>query len=209
MDRIESNSEEKWIGGTLVAAFLASLCCITPVLALIAGIGGVASAFSWLDPFRPYLISLTFFVLGFAWYQKLRPRKKKIDCACDDGEVEKKNFIQSKAFLGVVSVLAVLLLSFPYYSHVFVPANAKVEAIGQSDLQEAQFAIKGMTCEGCEHSVNYALTSKEGVLDAKADYQTGTAWVKYNPKVVSPETLKQTVESEVGYQVTKVEIVQQ
>ena len=210
MERLESNSDKKWIGATLVAAFLASLCCITPVLALIAGIGGAASAFSWMDPFRPYLIGLTVFVLGFAWYQKLKPQKEEIDCACDDEEEDKKPFVQSKAFLGIVTVLALLLLSFPYYSSIFFPANPKAEAavVAQTDVQEAQLAIKGMTCEGCESSVNYALTSKEGVLEANADYQTGTARVKYNPTLISPEAFKQVIESEVGYQVTKVEIVQ-
>ncbi|MEC3965274.1 hypothetical protein VM932_07290, partial [Muricauda sp. SYSU M86414] len=36
------------------AALLSSFCCITPVLALVAGTSGLASTFSWLDPIRPY-----------------------------------------------------------------------------------------------------------------------------------------------------------
>lgn len=209
MERMESNSDKKWIGATLVAAFLASLCCITPVLALIAGIGGVASTFSWLDPFRPYLIGLTVFVLGFAWYQKIKPKKEGVDCGCDDGEVEKKSFIQSKTFLGVVTVLAVLLLSFPYYSHVFFQAPAKAEAVtAKADVLEARLEIKGMTCEGCESSVSYALRSKEGVVEATADYSTGTALVKYDASVTGPEAFKAVIESEVGYQVTNIEVIQ-
>jgi mercuric ion transport protein len=210
MEKMESKSDNKWIGATLIAAFLASLCCITPILAIIAGIGGAASAFSWMEPFRPFLIGLTVLVLGFAWYQKLKPKKDEIDCACDNEEEEKKPFLQSKTFLGIVTVLAVLLLSFPYYSNVFFPAPAKSAiVVAQADLLEAQLDIQGMTCEGCENSVNYALASKEGVMEASADYHSGTARVKYNPAVISPETLKQVIESEVGYQVTKIEIVQQ
>ena len=57
-------------------ALLSSICCITPVLALIAGTSGLASSFSWLEPFRPYLIGLTILVLGFAWYQKLKAKKE-------------------------------------------------------------------------------------------------------------------------------------
>lgn len=210
MEKMESNSDKKWIGATLIAAVLASLCCIVPVLAIIAGISGVASTFSWMEPFRPFLIGLTVFVLGFAWYQKLKPKKEEIDCACDDEEEEKKPFLQSKAFLGIVTVLAVLLLSFPYYSSIFFSANPKADAVvaAQTNVQEAQLAIKGMTCEGCEYSVNYALTSKEGVLEANADYHTGTALVKYNPSIISTDALRQAIESEVGYQVTQVEIIQ-
>ena len=79
----------------LLTAIAASLCCITPVLAFIAGTSGLVSTFSWLEPFRPYFIGLTILVLGFVWYQKLKP-KKQIDCNCETEE--KPKFIQSKCF---------------------------------------------------------------------------------------------------------------
>ena len=41
-------SENKLIGTGLLTAITASLCCITPVLALIAGTSGIASAFYWI-----------------------------------------------------------------------------------------------------------------------------------------------------------------
>ena len=93
-------SENKLIGTGLLTAITASLCCITPVLALIAGTTGIASAFSWVEPFRASLIGLTVLVLGFAWYQKLKPRKE-IDCACETDE--KPKFMQSKTFSEVSS----------------------------------------------------------------------------------------------------------
>lgn len=122
MEKRESKSNSKWLGATVAAAFLASLCCITPVLALFAGISGAAANFSWLEPFRPFLIGLTVFVLGLAWYQKLKPRKQdEIECACE--EDENPSFWQSKMFLGVITVFAVLMLSFPYYSGIFFPVK--------------------------------------------------------------------------------------
>ena len=68
-------TDGKLIGTGLLTAIAASLCCITPVLALIAGTSGLASTFSWLEPFRPYFIGLTILVLVFAWFQKLKPIK--------------------------------------------------------------------------------------------------------------------------------------
>jgi mercuric ion transport protein len=68
-----------------LTAISASLCCITPLLALLAGTSGLSSSFSWLDPLRPYLIGLTVLVLGFAWYQKLKSQKQ-VDCNCDTTE---------------------------------------------------------------------------------------------------------------------------
>ena len=78
-------SSNKLIGMGLFTAIAASLCCITPVLALIAGASGMASTFSWLEPARPYLIAVTILVIGFAWFQKLKPRKE-INCDCEIDE---------------------------------------------------------------------------------------------------------------------------
>jgi hypothetical protein len=100
----------------LLTAITASLCCIAPVLALIAGISGVASTFTWIEPFRPYLIGLTILVLGFVWYQILKPRKD-IDCECEPDENPK--FIQTKMFLGIVTAFAIIMLAFPHYSGIF------------------------------------------------------------------------------------------
>lgn len=88
-------TDNKLIGTGLLTAIAASLCCITPVLALIAGTSGLVSTFSWLEPFRPYFIGLTILVLGFAWYQKLKPQEQ-IDCNCKTEE--KPKFIQKKHF---------------------------------------------------------------------------------------------------------------
>jgi 4-hydroxybenzoate polyprenyltransferase len=115
-------SENTLAGLGLISAIAASLCCITPVLALIAGTSGLASTFSWLEPFRPYFIGLTVLVLAFAWYQKLKP-KKQIDCGCETNE--KPKFIQSKMFLGIVTVFAIIMLAFPYYTSVFYPQTEK------------------------------------------------------------------------------------
>ena len=68
----------------IMTAIAASLCCITPVLAALAGISGLASTFTWLEPARPYFIGATVLVLGFAWYQKLGiERKNDVHCDCE------------------------------------------------------------------------------------------------------------------------------
>ena len=43
---------------------------------LLQGQTDLFQLFSWLEPFRPYFIGLTILVLGFAWYQKLKPKNK-------------------------------------------------------------------------------------------------------------------------------------
>ena len=202
------SSEKKWIGAGLLAAFAASLCCITPVLAVLGGLGGIASTFSWLDPLRPYLIGVTAIVLGYAFYNTYKPKKEcDIECACEDEESPaKKNFLNSKAFLWVVTGVSVLMFAFPSYSHIFFPdTNNTIVVINESNITEVKLYIEGMTCTGCEESVDYTLRNQEGVLSAVSSYETGIADVKYDKSKVKPEQLAQAIEDEVGYKVKSYE----
>ena len=74
--------ETKWLGVGILAAIAAALCCITPVLAVLGGLGSIAATFSFLEPVRPYLIGLTVIVLGYAFYKAYKPKKETdIECA--------------------------------------------------------------------------------------------------------------------------------
>jgi len=86
------SSSTKSAGAGLVIAITASLCCITPVLALISGVSGMAASFSWLEPLRPFMIALTVLFLGFAWYQKLKPKQAEVDCTCEPLLCKPKHF---------------------------------------------------------------------------------------------------------------------
>ncbi len=189
----------KSAGAGLIAAIIASLCCITPVLALISSTSGIAASFSWMEPFRPYLIGLTVLVLTFAWYQKLKPMNTDIDCACD--EDEKEPFLQSKLFLGIVTLFAAVMLAFPYYSSVFYPNIDKDDmAVNASTIYEVSMAIEGMTCTGCEEGIKHAAMKVPGVLDANANYNTGSATIKYDQSTSSEQDIIDAINA-TGYKV--------
>ena len=54
-------------GGAVTAAFASALCCAGPVLAVAAGISGAGLA-STFEPLRPYLLGVTFLMVGAAHY---------------------------------------------------------------------------------------------------------------------------------------------
>lgn len=192
-------TSSKSAGAGLLVAITASLCCITPVLALVSGASGVAASFSWMEPFRPYLIGITVLVLGFAWYQKLKPKKAEIDCECD--EDEKEPFMQSKLFLGIVTVFAAVMLAFPYYSYMFYPEIKKDNiAVNESSIFEVKLAVEGMTCTGCEEGIKHAAMEVPGVLDATADYEAGSATVKFDMSTSSEQEVIDAINA-TGYTV--------
>lgn len=190
----------KFAGAGVLTAIAASLCCITPVLALISGASGVASSFSWMEPVRPYLIAMTILVLAFAWYQKLKPRAaEKVECAC---EVEEKPpFTQTKKFLGIVTVFAFLMMAFPHYSSVFYSEIQKEKAgVDATKLITLNFEIEGMTCESCNLHVAHAIQKIDGVFEAEADFTTGKAEVKFDPSQTTEDKIVQTI-NDTGYKV--------
>jgi copper chaperone CopZ len=192
-------SDNKLIGTGLLTAITASLCCITPVLALIAGTSGIASTFSWIEPFRPYLIGLTILVLGFAWYQKLKPQKE-IDCECETDE--KPKFIQSRKFLGIVTVFAIVILAFPYYSGIFYPNTEKqIIVVDKSDIKTTEFKISGMTCASCEEHVNHVVNKLNGIVNSMASYENGNAIVEFDKTKTNETEIEKAINS-TGYQVT-------
>lgn len=190
----------KLAGASILSAIAASLCCITPVLALISGAGGIASSFSWLEPARPYLLGITVFVLAFAWYQKLKHRTAvEIQCACE--EDEKPPLMQTKKFLGIVTVFAFLMMAFPYYSSVFYPENQKKMAGGDATkLITLDLKIEGMTCESCNLHVVHAAQEIEGVFGAESDFTTGKAEVKFDPSQTTEDKIIQSINT-TGYKV--------
>lgn len=198
----KGSDNKTWIAG-IITAIIASLCCITPVLALIGGLSGAASTFSWLEPFRPYFIGFTILVFAFAWYKKLKP-KPADDCGCE--EDEKPKFIQSKTFLFIVTIFAALMLAFPYYSHIFFPKNEKqVIVIDKNNIQTAEFKISGMTCQGCEEEVKHEVNKLSGIIKADVSYEKGTAEIQFDNSKTNLEEITKAINS-TGYQVTQSEI---
>lgn len=190
--------DNKIIGTGLLTAIASSLCCITPVLALISGTSGIASTFSWLEPFRPYLIGFTILVLGFAWYQKLKP-KKEIDCDCETDE--NSSFLQSKLFLGIVTVFAIVMTAFPYYSSVFYPKNEKeIIVVDKANIQTINIEIKGMTCASCEEHINHSVNQLDGIINIKSSYENGNSVIEFDNSKTSIEEIKKSVNA-TGYSV--------
>nr|WP_298993948.1 mercuric transport protein MerTP [uncultured Polaribacter sp.] len=184
---------------SILTAITASLCCITPVLALIAGTSGVASTFSWIEPFRPYLIGLSILVLLFAWYQKLKP-EKEIDCECETDE--KPKFIQSKTFLGIVTIFAIVMLAFPYYSSIFYPNSEKqIIVVDKTNIKTIEYKISGMTCASCETHVNHEVNKLNGIVNSKTSYENGNAIIEFDETKTNELEIEKAIKT-TGYKIT-------
>jgi hypothetical protein len=102
------------MAGSVVAAFGASLCCTLPIIFALTGFS-ILGASAYFDSLRPYLLALTFGLLGLAFYYAYRP-VPMVECAPGDACAVPENRRSMRIALWLVTVLVIALAAFPYYS---------------------------------------------------------------------------------------------
>lgn len=111
--------------GGILAAFLASLCCIGPVLFAGLGVGvgatgflantaGVLKAFV---PYRPFFIVVALGAIGAGFY--LVYRKPKTACASDAHCTETRTGSKSVVLLWMATALTLIFVLSPYWLGIF------------------------------------------------------------------------------------------
>lgn len=73
--------------------------------------------------------------------------------------------------------------------------NAEVAA-----LKTIQLHVKGMSCEGCENTIEGALTELDGISSVEALYKEGIATVSYDTLKVTTDKISETINN-LGYEV--------
>jgi len=72
------------------------------------------------------------------------------------------------------------------------------------DQVQTIFTVEGMHCDACSTSIVSTLERVEGVNEAAADHEKGTAEATYRPGKVDAEELESEIEK-LGYTVTGME----
>lgn len=192
------NKNSRGVAATgIIAAIAASSCCIPPVIAAIAGVGGAAGSLSWMEPLRPYLIGLAVVAIGYAWYNHLKPVKEEDCCDID----AKPKWYQTRGFLVATTLFAAISITFPYYSGIFFGDNKKeVTVVDKNNIQKINFKIDGMTCDACQNHVNHAVNELPGIIDVKSSYSEGNAVIEFDNTQTSILEIKKAING-TGYKV--------
>jgi len=108
----------KTIVASTIAAVAASACCLGPFVLSLVGAGALGAAATQLEPYRPFLLGVTFVLLASASYVTYRPAKGA-SCAADGACTASSNRT-TKIVLWIATVVVILLAAFPYYIEWFV-----------------------------------------------------------------------------------------
>lgn len=115
-----SRAAKTTLAGGVVAAIVASVCCLGPLVLVTIGISGAwISNLSALEPYRPVFIGVALVFMGLAYRQIFIKVWQPEDCApgtlCSLPET---NRVYKVIFWGVL-VLVLLALVFPYLVPLF------------------------------------------------------------------------------------------
>jgi mercuric ion transport protein len=101
------------LAGSIVSGILASACCLGPLVLSLLGVSGAALARQF-EPFRPYLLALSYGLLGSAFYVTYRPGKA--ECAPGEACAMPRGTRAGRAMVWVGTVVMLLATLFPVYS---------------------------------------------------------------------------------------------
>ena len=185
----ESNALQKsTLGGSVLAAITASLCCIGPLVAVLLGASGFAAS-AVFEKWRPVFLGVTFALLALAWYLTYR----KPNAACEEGSacatkpVSKWNKVVLWFATGVVLVTA----AFPSLSSAILrgaQSNAPV-AVDHENIAVLKAKIPSMDCAACALNIQSVLQKQSGVQQAQVSFDTKEAVVRYDATKLSPEKI--------------------
>lgn len=203
------------MGGGIAAAFVSSLCCILPLIAVIFGLGsfGLASASETL---RPYLLVLAFAALGYGFYRVYFRRE---ECAPDESCATKPVSKINQIALWVATVAIVAFALAPYYTGyiaaaitapgvpttesapVVIPDESAAVVVPEEAAAKKTIVleIRGMTCDACETHIEVPLRKLRGVISADADYKQHNVTVVYDPAKVTVGKIKKAI-TDTGYE---------
>ena len=187
------------LGGSVLSAITASLCCIGPIVAVVLGASGFAAA-ALFAKWRPLFLTITGILLVAAWYLTYW-RPKAGNCStdgCARNSVAKWN----KVALWLATAFVIAVAAFPAFSGVavrlLVPAGASDSGSSQVKLATLQVNIPSMDCGACAAGIQAKLNKQDGVQAAQVDFATKTAVIRFDPGKLSPERVTALID-ETGF----------
>ena len=191
--------DKAFIGASLIAGIAASLCCILPIVFALAG-AGIVGASAFFAALRPYLLGITFLLLGLGFYFAYRKPKH----ACEQGSVCEKPATNrtGRISLWITTAVVLIVAAFPYYSepvaNLLLSTKASETKVDTPRVNQASFAVEGMDCTACATAIEKKLKGLDGVQSAIVSYEQKRATVEFDTSKVTIAQLEQAIR-DAGY----------
>lgn len=196
MDKFMDKSkalQKATLGGSVLAAITASLCCIGPLVAVLLGASGFAAS-ALFEKWRPVFLGVTFALLALAWYLTYR----KPEAACEEGSTcaTKPVAKWNKVVLCFATGVALVTAAFPSLSSAIFRGTQSNAPVVVADGNSAVLNVKipSMDCAACAFSIQKKLRQQPGVVTAQISYDTKEAVVQYDTTKLSPQDITAAID---------------
>jgi copper chaperone CopZ len=172
------------LGGSIVAAISASLCCLGPLIAVLIGASGFAAATA-LVSWRPLFLVLTFAFLSLACFLTYRRPKT---CSEDSPTCPiTPTSGWNKTVLLLATAVTLLFAGFPYLAVL----RLRSDPDRQTNVTDAvlKVSIPSMDCAACATSIQRQITEQPGVQKAQVSFDAKQAVVYYRANRISRDQL--------------------
>lgn len=191
--------DKAFLGASLVAAVAASLCCILPIVFALAG-AGIVGASAFFAAWRPYLLGLTFLLLGAGFYFAYRKPKQ----ACEPGSACAIPSVSRSGRIGlwIATVIVLVVAAFPYYSepvaNLLLSSKEDAASPDAPRVERASFIVEGMDRAAGASAIEKKLKALDGVQSVTVSYEQKRASVEFDANKVSAAQLEQAIQ-DAGY----------
>jgi len=105
-------------------------------------------------------------------------------------------------------IIICLFLAFGCNNASTKKSSAEIKSVVQTDVKTVaiELSIQGMTCLGCEQTIQAAIGSINGVKQVKATFKDGKAFVEFVPNMADTMKMKEKVTTS-GYIVTGIKSI--
>lgn len=190
MKKIPMTDRGRALALGLLAAVLASACCLLPALLLLMGAGALAGLVAHLE--GVFMAASVAILLGGSI---LLLRKRSSDSCCPGSRPALSRP------LVIVLLLATFGISYAAFQSI-TPAlaapSSEIPPTTRAESRILDLQIQGMTCASCTVGIEAVLRAKPGVEEAKVDFGSASARVVYDASRISTQEILETVR-QAGY----------
>ena len=116
---VAPSSAPRWLTSAgVIAAILASSCCVVPLILVLLGISGAwIGNLTALEPYKPYFIAAALILIGLAfWHVYWRPRPQ---CAGESYCAKPASSIVTRSALWFATALVVIAATVDWWAPLF------------------------------------------------------------------------------------------
>ncbi len=178
----------------ILSALLASVCCVTPLILVLLGLGslGIGAA---LGRFHWWFLLAAIGLLTYGWRAHVQEQRR-----CRTAQCEMRRSNTTRGVLMSASVIVAAFVGLNLYTH----ASQRAATPSPTSAASANIVlpVEGMTCLTCELTVESSLKRLPGVASADANVAQQNVTVHYDPAQVTVDKLIAAV-NKTGYEASR------